>query len=149
TNINFTVTASITAGGGTPTNQTVLSGGTVANFVERSQAGGVVLDGDQFYIDVPSGTSELKVSFQGDVGSEIGLIGKYGSRVALSPAGIDFFSDLSGERGSITINPLSSPRLQAGRYFFAVANLSVRGVSYQLTFATSTSQSSERIQRLI
>ncbi len=134
--IEFTLTATVTQGGGAQLNTMAASGLTVSNFVPPAEAGGYVLDGDQFFIDIPETIKELKVEFQAESGKRIILVGRFGQRAELAASGIDYLSDYS-ERGKILINLNSSPPIQAGRYYFAIVNGSSTGSDYNLTFTAS------------
>ena len=135
--IDFTLTATVTQGGGAQLNTMAASGLTVSNFVPPAEAGGYVLDGDQFFVDIPETIKELKVEFQGESGKRIFLVGRFGQRVELAASGIDYVSDYFGW-GKILINLNSSPPIEAGRYYFAIVNASSTGSDYDLTFTAST-----------
>jgi hypothetical protein len=93
----------------------------------------------QFTIQVPSGTTQLTVSLAGN--QRDALLMRFGQAVVISggQATADFLANASGTNQSITVNGASSPALQAGTYFIAVANCSTSAMTFTITATAGTS----------
>lgn len=149
TPISFSLVATVTQGGGTQFDTQAFHGNVVGSVVPPSQAGDIVVDGDQFFVDVPSAVTDLKARLDGDAGNELALLVRFGQRVSPTVVGgYDFFIVINGT-GTITLDrPAATPfpALQAGRYYFAVANLSGNFVNYRLTFTMSPAPAPASLQ---
>lgn len=152
TAINFTLTATVLQGGGTQVDTQVFHGNVATNVIAPQQAGGIVIDGDQFFVDVPATVTNLKVRLDGPERNTLVLLGRVGKRVSPTDGegndildraeGFDsdvFYKYVNGT-GTITLaRPAVQPypALQTSRYYFAVANKAGGTAVYQLTFTMS------------
>jgi hypothetical protein len=93
----------------------------------------------QYTIQVPSGTTQLTVSLAGNQSDA--LLMRFGQAVVVSggQATADFLAEASGTNQSISVNGASSPALQAGTYFIAVANCSTSAMNFTITATTGAS----------
>jgi len=97
-----------------------------------------VLDGTQFSIQVPAGTTQLKIDLSGN--QDVDLYARFGAKVAIDDDGdlvLDHFSDSLSGTESITINSASSPPLRQGTYFIAVGNFGPGAATYTVTATVS------------
>jgi Zn-dependent metalloprotease len=159
--INFTLLATVMQGGGTQTNTQVFHGSVVTSVIDAPQAGSVVIDGDQFFVDVPATVTSLTVRLEGPETNNLVLLERVGQRIIPTDGDIDnildkdkaftsaeFYKYVNGV-GTITLaRPAVSPypTLQTARYFFAVANRSGGAATYRLTFTMSPAPSPAVIQ---
>ncbi len=163
TAINFTLRATVLQGGGTQLDRPVFNGVTAANVIDPPQAGSIVTDGDQFYIDVPAATTTLSVRLEGPESNNLVLLGKFGHRISPTDGDVedildrdenkvfqsaDFYKYVNGV-GTITLTRTSATPslvLQTGRYYFAVANRAGGAAPYRLTFSMSPAPAPAVIQ---
>ncbi len=132
TNGTATITATLPAslGGGilTATVQVVpleialTSGQQQAGSILASDPGSGLLGVTQYTIAVPAGAQQLKVDLSGN--TDVDLYVRFGQRITIQngAAVADFRSESATGIESITITPASTPALQAGTYYIAVAN---------------------------
>ena len=98
-----------------------------------------VLDGTQFSIQVPAGTTQLKIDLNGN--QDVDLYARFGAKIAIDDEGdliLDHFSDSLTGNESITINAASSPQLRQGTYFIAVGNFGPGAATYTVTATVTT-----------
>ncbi len=148
--INFTLRATVLQGGGTQVDRQVFPGDVTTNVIDSPQAGLMVIDGDQFYIDVPATATSLSVRLEGPESNGLVLLGSVGQRLnptdgdvedLLDPdrntvfATAEFYKYITGVGTRTLTRSLSPPlTLQTGRYYFAVANRWGGAAPYRLTF---------------
>ncbi len=97
------------------------------------QPGGGVLGETQYSIQVPTGATQLKIDLSGN--QDVDLYVRFGSRIAIQNGAIvaDFKSETTTNNESVTITPTSSPALQVGAYYIAVANWGSGPASFTVT----------------
>ncbi len=99
-----------------------------------------LLSGLQYTIQVPSGATQLSVNLSGN--QDVDLFVRFGQRITVSGGAVvaDFKSESLTGNESITITPSSSPALQPGTYFIAVANYGPGAASFTLTATVTGGQ---------
>ncbi|MFY9574879.1 MAG: pre-peptidase C-terminal domain-containing protein, partial [Blastocatellia bacterium] len=110
--------------------------------ISAPPAGGALVSGTHYTIQVPSGASELKIGLTGN--QDVDLYVRFNQRVAPGSAGqpqADHISDSPTGTESITISPSGSPSLKVGTYYVAVANFGPGTTSFDLV-ATVTGRPS-------
>jgi hypothetical protein len=122
-------------GGTSPLTSGVGTGGSLAAGSPPS----CLVGSTQYTIQVPSGTTQLAVSLAGNQSDA--LLMRFGQAVVVSggQATADFLAEASGTNQSISVNGASSPALQAGTYFIAVANCSTSAMNFTITATTGAS----------
>jgi len=118
------------------------SNGSVTGTGGAPAAGSGVLLTTQYAIFVPPGATQLKIDLNGT--QDVDLFARFNQRVALSGNNLltDFGSASDGVvPESITITPATTPALQSGLYYIAVANFGPGAVNFTLT-ATITGTTS-------
>src|SRR5262249_19917187 len=98
------------------------SGAPQTGAIPAPQPGGGVIGDTQYTIQVPSGAPQLKVDLSGN--PDVDLLVRFGARVVIQNGApvTDFKSESATGNESVTVTPGSSPALQAGVYYIAVAN---------------------------
>ncbi len=138
---NFTLTATVTGGGGPPSGcsgGTPLTSGVATNSqIAGAPAGSCALGNTQYTIQVPSGTTELRIVLSGN--QDVDLFVRFGQMVAISggQAVADYSSTSLSGNETIIITPSSSPPLQQGCYFIAIANCASVTANFTLTATAS------------
>jgi hypothetical protein len=127
------------SGGGTGGTTALSSGVGASGSVAAATPPSCLVGSTQYTIQVPSGATQLTVSL---AGNQIdALLVRFGQAVVLSggQATADFLANASGTNQSITVNSSSSPALQAGTYFIAVANCSsISAMNFTVTATVTT-----------
>ncbi len=93
----------------------------------------------QYVVYVPAGATQLKVDLTGD--QDLDLFVRHDQRVAISGSNLlaDFASNKDGVglAESVTITPTTSPVLQTGFYYVAVANFGPGASNFNLTISVT------------
>lgn len=110
------------------------SGVTQTGVIDAPAASGQgVVSTTQYAIDVPAGATNLTVTLGGN--SDVDLFVRHAQMVGVANGLV--VSDFSsiGDTGSeiISITAATSPALQAGKYYFAIANYGPGGTNFNLT----------------
>ena len=95
--------------------------------------GDAVVASTQYSVQVPIGTTELKVSLSGN--QDVDLYVRFNQRVASNSSGrpvVDYVSESPTGVESLIITPSSSPQLRAGVYYVAVANYGPGAASFEV-----------------
>ncbi len=121
-----TVTATVErATGSAPSTATRLNSGAAANFSLASVATPTLFTGSSEYrVDVPQGATRLEVRVNtSTAGADVDLYVRFNTEVAVADSRVvsDFRSVSDGGNETIVITPTSSPALQPGTYFIALA----------------------------
>ncbi|MCC6585717.1 MAG: PPC domain-containing protein [Bryobacterales bacterium] len=100
-----------------------------------------VLVGDQFRIDVPEGSAQLRVTLtSSDPTLDLDLHVRYGSPIDISTSTgtliTDFSSELGDSNEEIVVSLISRPAIRAGSYYVAVARWSSGGATTGTLTAT-------------
>jgi uncharacterized protein (TIGR03437 family) len=138
--VTGTVTATVTTGGGGGgggggTGPTVLSSGVAANF-SLNPVSTPTLFMNAYRIDVPAGAGQLQIRLQVNTGIQAMLHVRFGRDVEIS--GGRAVSDYSGQ-DTVAITPSSTPPLQPGSYFIAIAIVTTgRAIQGSVTATIST-----------
>jgi uncharacterized protein (TIGR03437 family) len=132
------VTVALSGVGGAPLSTSTVflnSGAAQTGSIAGPPTGAGLLHAVQYALFVPSGATQLKIDLTGT--QDIDLSARFGQRVAITGASLlaDYRSSNSGVGApeSITITPSSSPALQTGLYFIAVANFGPGATNFNLT----------------
>lgn len=120
---------------GAPSTATRLNSGAAANFSLASVANPTLFTGSSEYrVDVPQGATRLEVRVNtSTAGADVDLYVRFNAEVVVTDGRVvsDFRSATDGGNETIVITPTSSPALQPGTYFIALAlfstNLAARG----------------------
>jgi hypothetical protein len=119
---SFTVTATV----GTPPATVDLTSGTARmdSMLGSPQANTCVLGPTQYRIQVSSQATQLKIELSGN--QNVNLYARFNQRVEVQGGMTvaDFKSESTAGTESITVTPSSTPPLQQGAFFIAVANCS-------------------------
>jgi hypothetical protein len=97
------------------------------------QPGRGVVGATQYSIRVPSGATQLQIELNGN--QDVDLFARLGQLIAFvnGRAQADFISETSSGAETITVSPASSPALQAGVYYIAIANFGPGAASFTVT----------------
>ncbi len=98
-----------------------------------------VLGATQYSIQVPSGTTQLKIDLNGN--QDVDLLVRFGAKVAIDEEGVPIFDHISESFTgveSITVNSVSSPQLRIGTYYIAVANFGPGAATFSVTATVTT-----------
>ncbi len=91
-----------------------------------------ILGAMQYTIQVPTGSTQLKVDLRGD--TEVDLYVRFGALVDIQNDIVaDFKADGEGNEESITITPGSTPALRAGVYYIGIVNFGPGPSNYTIT----------------
>ena len=138
----------LTGVGATPVNsQTIYlnSNGALTGIVAAPPLNSGTLLSTQYAIFVPTGASQLKIDLNSN--QDVDLYVRFNQRIALSGNSVqtDFGSASDGiVPESVTITPGTSPALQSGLYYIAIANFGPGIANYTLT-ATLSGNSSGKV----
>lgn len=129
-------TVALSGVGGAPLSATVFinSGVSVSNSIPAPPLGGAVLLTTQFAIFVPAGATQLKIDLTGN--QDVDLFARFNQRIGVSGGNLqaDFGSTNDGILPeTITITLTSSPALQPGLHYIALANFGPGAANYTLT----------------
>ena len=93
-----------------------------------------ILGGTQYSIQVPAGTTQLKIDLNGG-NQDVDLLVRFGAKIVIEDgdAIFDYISESDSGIESITVNSGSDPPLQAGTYYIAVANFGPGAATYSVT----------------
>jgi hypothetical protein len=119
--------------GGGPTTIPLSSGVPVNGSVTAGSSTTCQLASSQYTIQAPNGASSLIISLTGNQSDAV--LARFGQAVAIDggQAVADFIANTSGSSQTITITPSTSPSLQAGTYYIALANCASASFSFTLT----------------
>jgi hypothetical protein len=100
--------------------------------------GSGVLGGTQFSIQVPAGTTQLKIDLSGD--QDVDLLVRYGTKIVIDDGAaiFDHVSDSLSGTESITIVPSTTPPLRTGTYFIGIGNFGPGAASFTVTATVTT-----------
>jgi uncharacterized protein (TIGR03437 family) len=132
-----TVNVGLSGVGGSPSNTATVfinSGASQTGSIAAPPAGAGLLYAVQYGIFVPTGATQLKIDLTGT--QDLDLFVRFGQRVAITGGSLlaDYRSNSAGVGGteSITVTPSSSPPLQSGLYFIAIANFGPGAANFNL-----------------
>ncbi len=105
--------------------------------IPAPQAGGGILGGTQYRIQVPSGATQLRVELRGN--QDVDLYVRFGQKIEIQGgrAVADYVSESPTGEEIITVTPTSSPPLRAGSYYIAVANFGPGAATFTVTATVS------------
>jgi len=100
-----------------------------------SQPGSGVLGQTQYRIQVLTGATQLRVELRAAGNQDVDLYVRFGQKVEIQGgrAVADYISESPTGSETITVTPFSSPPLQAGAYYIAVANFGPGAATFTVT----------------
>ncbi len=130
-------TVALSGVGGTLTGAATVfltSGAAVTGSVIAPSGGLGVLLNTQYAIFVPPGATQLKIDLTGN--QDVDLFARFGQRIVI--AGGNLIADYGSTQNgivpeSITVTSASSPALQSGLYYIAIANFGPGAANFTLT----------------
>ena len=101
--------------------------------VSAPVGGNAIVSSRQYSVQVPGGATELKISLDGN--QDVDLYVRYNQRVGPDSSGrpiADYISESPTGVESLIVTPSSSPALESGTYFIAVANYGPGAANFQV-----------------
>jgi hypothetical protein len=100
--------------------------------------GNGVLGGTQYSIQIPAGTTQLKIDLSGN--QDVDLLVRYGAKIVIDDGAAiaDHVSDSLTGTESITIVPSTVPPLRTGTYFIGIGNFGPGAANFSVTATVTT-----------
>jgi len=133
------------AGNTVPLNSGVSQRGSIS----APQNESFLLSATQYSIQVPNGATELKTGLNGN--PDVDLYIRFGQRVDLDPSGriiADYGSESETGAESVIVAGSSSPPLNPGTYYIAVANFGPGAATYDVTATVTGGASGNNAPRI-
>jgi len=117
--------------------------------ISAPQNASFFLSATQYSIQIPNGATEFKIDLNGN--PDVDLYIRFGQRVELDASGrvvADYGSESETGAESVTVTPSSTPPLNPGTYYIAVANFGPGAATYDVSATVTGGASGNSTPRI-